>query len=140
MTYMPSAQLQAAIYQHLMRDPAVAELISGEIFDAPPPRSTAVQASDHITLGEETVRPYDTKTSRGAVHEFLVTVHSQQDGFDTAKKVAAAVCESLVQAPLVLEEGTLVDLRFVQARAERARAPEKRRVSLRFRAIVDQDS
>jgi hypothetical protein len=137
---MASARLQAAVYQHLLRDTAVAGLVGGEIFDAPLPRGASTATLDHITLGEETVRSNDTKTSRGAVHEFLVTVHSQREGFDTAKRVAAAICESLVEAPLVLEEGTLVDLRFVQARAERARAPEKRKVSLRFRAIVDQDS
>jgi hypothetical protein len=45
----------------------------------------------------------------------------------------------LVDAPLALSQGALIDLRVLQAKAERGRAPEKRKVSLRFRAIVDQD-
>lgn len=96
-------------------------------------------APDYVTLGEESVRANDTKTSRGAVHDFTVTVHSGRDGFDTVKRVAGAICASLVDAPLELDAGRLVGLRFLQAKAERGPAPEKRRVALRFRAVVDQD-
>ena len=46
---------------------------------------------------------------------------------------------AVYDAPLALEAGRLVALRFLRAGAERGRAPEKRRVSLRFRAVVDQD-
>ena len=85
------------------------------------------------------MRPNDTKTSVGAIHDFTVTVHSGRDGFDTAKRIAAAVCACLIDAPMALESGRLVALRFVRAAAERGPAPEKRRVALRFRAVVDQD-
>ncbi len=37
-------------------------------------------------------------------------------------------------------QGRLVALRFLRAAAERGPAPEKRKVSLRFRAVVDQDT
>ena len=74
-----------------------------------------------MTLGEETVRANDTKTSAGALHDFTVTVHSGRDGFDGAKRVAAAVCAALVDAPLALEAGRLVALRFLRAGAERGR-------------------
>jgi hypothetical protein len=94
---------------------------------------------DYVTLGEESARANDTKTSRGAVHDFTVAVHSGRDGFDAAKRIAGAVCASLIDAPLELAAGRLVALRFVQAKAERGRAPEKRRVALRFRAVVEQD-
>ena len=40
---------------------------------------------------------------------------------------------------LDVEAGRVVALRFLSARAERGRAPEKRRVTLRFRAVVDED-
>ena len=102
-------------------------------------RRSAAAGPDYITLGEETVRPNGTKTSGGAIHDFTVTVHSGRDGFAAAKEIAAAVCDCLIDAPIVLEAGRLVALRFLRAGAERGRAPEKRRVSLRFRAVVDQD-
>lgn len=139
MTYALSAALQAAVYQRLAGDAALAGLIGDRIFDAPLDAGPGEAPADHITLGEETVRPGDTKTSRGAVHDFSVTVHSGRDGFDTVKRIAAAVCEALVDAPLALAEGHLVALRFLRARADRGRAPEKRRISLRFRAVLDAD-
>jgi hypothetical protein len=55
------------------------------------------------------------------------------------KRVAAAVCAALVDAPLALASGRLVALRFLRASAERGRPPVKRRVVLRFRAVVDED-
>jgi alkanesulfonate monooxygenase SsuD/methylene tetrahydromethanopterin reductase-like flavin-dependent oxidoreductase (luciferase family) len=91
-----------------------------------------------VTLGEESVRPNDTKTSRGAIHEFEVAVHSAREGFDQAKRIAGAICTSLTETPLTLEAGRVVALRFLSARAERGRAPERRRVTLRFRAVVDE--
>lgn len=141
MTYAFSAGLQAAVYQRLAGDPELAGLIGGEIYDAPlRVAAGAGTVADHITLGEETVRPNDTKTSQGAVHDFSVTVHSARDGFGTAKAIAAVVCESLIDAPLPLVQGHLVGVRFLQAKADRGKAPEKRRISLRFRAVVDQDT
>ncbi len=49
------------------------------------------------------------------------------------------MCAALVDAPLALDAGRLVALRFLRASAERGRAPVKRRVVLRFRAVVDGD-
>ncbi len=139
MSFAYSAGLQAKIYARLAGDDHLGALVGGAIYDAP---LGAVNdaAPDYVTLGEETVRANDTKTSTGAIHDFTVTVHSARDGFETAKTIAAAVCACLVDAPLVLDAGRLVALRFLRAGAERGPAPEKRRVSLRFRAVVDQDS
>jgi Protein of unknown function (DUF3168) len=138
-SYALSAGLQAGIYRRLTTDPAVADLVGRAVYDAPPERTAGETAPDYLTLGEETVRANDTKTSVGALHDFTVTVHSARDGFERAKTIAAAVCACLVDAPLVLDGGRLVALRFLRAAAERGRAPEKRRVSLRFRAVVDED-
>lgn len=139
MTFAFSADLQAAVYRRLVADATLGDLIGGAIFDAPPDRPRSDTAPDHLTLGEERVRPNDTKTSAGAVHDFTVTVHSARDGFERAKRIAAAVCASLVDADLELDAGRLVALRFLRASAERGKAPEKRRIALRFRAVVDQD-
>jgi Protein of unknown function (DUF3168) len=132
-----SAGLQASLFARLAGDGALAELVGGAIYDAPISLAPEDVAPDYVTLGEETVRANDTKTSTGAIHDFTVTVHSARDGFGTAKRIAAAVCACLIDAPLVLDAGRLVALRFLRAGAERGRAPEKRKVTLRFRAVVD---
>lgn len=139
MTYAYSGGLQASVYRRLIEDSALSALIGGAIYDAPIDAALGAASPDYITLGEETVRANGTKTSQGSIHDFTVTVHSGRDGFAAAKDVAAAVCDCLIDAPLVLETGRLVGLRFLRAGADRGRAPEKRRVNLRFRAVVDQD-
>lgn len=130
--------LQGAIHARLISDPTLAGLIGDAIYDAPPETPGTARIA-HVTLGEERTRPFDTKTSAGARHDFVVEVHSGEEGFATAKRVATAVCAALVDAPLSVEQGALVSLTFQRATAERSAAPDRRRVSLLFRAIVDQD-
>jgi hypothetical protein len=137
MSYLFAAGLQAGVYARLVADAGIAALVGGAIYDAPPALTPG--ETDYVLLGEETVRDNATKTSDGALHDFSVVVHSGRDGFDHAKRVAAAVCAALVDAPLVLEAGRLVALRFLRAGAERGPAPLKRKVTLRFRAVVDRD-
>lgn len=131
--------LQGAIYRRLAGDGDLAALIGDAVYDAPPEPASAAKMA-YVTFGEERVRPFDTKTSVGAAHEFSVIVHSGEDGFAGAKRVAAGVCAALVDAPLALAAGRLVSLRFLRATAERAGAPEKRRVTLVFRALIDLDA
>lgn len=140
MSYGYASGLQAAIYGRLLADAALQGLVEGRIYDAPLEGETDEGAPDHVTLGEETARAWTTKTSVGAIHDFDVTVHSGRDGFDAAKRIAGAVCTALIDAPLAVEGGRLVALRFLRAKAERSAAPEKRRVSLRFRAVLDEDN
>ncbi|MFQ8433871.1 DUF3168 domain-containing protein [Amaricoccus sp. W119] len=138
MTLAFCVSLQSAVYARLASDPDLAGLIGGAIYDAPP-EGTGTERIAHVTLGEERTWPFNTKTSAGARHDFVVVVHSGEEGFATAKRVATAVCAALVDAPLALQQGRLISLSFQRATAERAAAPDKRRVSLLFRAIVDQD-
>ena len=130
--------LQRAVYDRLAGDAELAGLVGDAIHDAPPELPVAARPVDYVTLGEEIVRPFGTKTSLGAIHDFDVDVHSARDGFERAKRIAAAICAALVDAPIGVEGGHLVGLRFLRARADRGPAPEKRRISLRFRAVVDE--
>lgn len=139
MSYEFAAGLQAAVFRRLAGDAALAALVGAAIHDAPPPARGDGAGRDYVTLGEESVRANGSKTSRGAVHDFTIAVHSGRDGFERVKRIAGAVCVALEEAPLDLDAGRLVALRFVAARAERGPSPEKRRVTLRFRAVVDQD-
>jgi hypothetical protein len=136
-SYAFASGLQAGIFARLAGDATLAQLIDDRIHDAP--LALAPGDTEYVTIGEESVRDFATKTSDGAIHDFTVTAHSGRDGFDGVKRVAAAVCAALVDAPLALASGRLVALRFLRASAERGRPPVKRRVVLRFRAVVDED-
>ena len=140
MSYAFAPGLQAGVYQRLVGDAALGAAgrrrdlrrAAGAWADGRP-------AADYVTLGEERVRANGTKTSDGRDPR----LHG--DGAFRARRVRRGEADRggglrcLVDAPLALEAGRLVALRFLRAGAERGPAPEKRRVTLRFRAVVDQD-
>lgn len=132
-----SGELQEAVYVALAADGPLAALVGTEIYDAPLPSGGTLPVGEHVTLGEEVVKPFNTMTSSGGVHEFDVTVHSGANGFGSGKAVAAAVGNVLIDANLPLANGNMVNLGFLKARARRGVAPELRRIELRFRAVVE---
>ena len=86
------------------------------------------------------MRANGTKTSVGALHDFTVTVRVRARRLrwreaDRGGGLRAAWSTRRWR----WRRGRLVALRFLRAGAERGRAPEKRKVTLRFRAVVDQD-
>ena len=134
MSYGVAAALQEAVYQRLTGDAALGALVSGAIYDAVPPGSLP---DLYVTLGPEEARARSDGTGGGAWHRFTVSVISNAAGFQTAKQVAAAISDALVDAPLVLSRGTCPALHFFRARARRAGTGELRRIDLTFRARVD---
>jgi hypothetical protein len=128
-----SFALQEAVYGRLSADPVLAALVGTAIFDAPPSGTPPLL---YVLLGAEVVKDRSSKTSAGAQHDFVVKVVSDAPGFSAAKQVAAAVNEALVDASLVLSRGHLISLQFVKAQAQRGKAPEGRKISLTFRALV----
>ncbi|RMF37088.1 MAG: DUF3168 domain-containing protein [Alphaproteobacteria bacterium] len=138
MTYALSWPLQEAVFARLSADPTLSGLVGGRIYDAAP---HAVQASDpledYVTLGEEVARAFDTATDHGASFDFAVAVHSGRQGYARAKAIAGAICDALIDAPLSLSRGKLIGLRFLQAQAQRGRPPVRRRIVLRFRAVIE---
>ncbi|MCR9147739.1 MAG: DUF3168 domain-containing protein [Rhodobacteraceae bacterium] len=134
MSYGVAAALQEAVYQRLTGDVALGALVSGAIYDAVPPGSLP---DLYVTLGPEEARARSDGTGGGAWHRFTVSVISNAAGFQTAKQVAAAISDALVDAPLVLSRGTCPALHFFRARARREGTGELRRIDLTFRARVD---
>jgi hypothetical protein len=133
MSYGSSAALQEAVFGALSSDIAVSSLTNGAVYDAEP---VGVLPPMYISLGPEQVRSKADKTGGGALHEFIVSVVSEAPGFSSAKSVAVAVGDRLVDAELALARGELVSLRFHKAKAVRIENGAKRRIDLTFRARV----
>lgn len=136
MSYAMAAALQAAVFQALEASPALAALVGGAIFDAAP---AGAPPGTYVLLGPEEVRDRSDASHGGAAHDFTISVVTETAGFHTAKAAATAISDALVDAPLALSRGRLVSLRFLRARADRVRSGARRRVDLRFRALVEDD-
>jgi len=134
MSYAVAAALQAAVFQRLSTDAAVAALVGSAVYDAVPPGTLT---GTYVSLGPEDARDASDKTGDGAMHDFVVSVITDEAGFATAKAVAAAISDVLVGADLVLGRGRLVGLWFLRAVARRVEKADTRRIDLTFRARVE---
>jgi len=136
MSYGVAAALQAAIYQRLTQDGALAALVGDAIYDALPAGDSLPET--YVTLGPEDVRARDDVTGEGAWHRVSVSVVTSATGVHGAKLVAGAVSDALAAADgLTLARGRLVSLRFIRARAAREGSGALRRIDLSFRARVE---
>lgn len=136
MSYAVSTALQTAVFQALSADADVTALVGTDIYDALP---AGTVPSLYIALGPERASDASDQTGHGARHDFTVSVVTDSAGFASAKAVAAAVSDALVDAPLTLTRGRLVSLRFRRAKAVRVSPGDERRIDLTFRALVDDD-
>ncbi|MCR9126080.1 MAG: DUF3168 domain-containing protein [Rhodobacteraceae bacterium] len=135
MSYAISAALQAAVYQRLQSDAALAGLVGGAIFDALP---TGTLPHLYVTLGPEQVRDRSDNSGYGAQHTLTISVVSDTAGFGAAKAAAGAVSDALHGADLTLSRGRLIALTFERATARHSgRAGRVRHIDLRFRARVE---
>lgn len=135
MSYGIGAALQAAVYQKLVSDAALGALVGAAVYDSIPPGTVT---GTYVSLGPEDVRDASDQVGRGAVHEFTVSVVTDQAGFQSAKAVATAVSDALSNADLALARGRLVGLWFLSARARRVEKADIRRIDLLFRARVEE--
>lgn len=134
MSYGAGLALQQAVYQRLTADATLAGLVGGAIYDAAP---AGLTGSTYVALGPEEVREAGDMSVGGALHELVVSVVSDAAGFATAKQVAVAVSDALLDASLILSRGRLVSLNFHRARARRVQDADMRRIDLRFRARIE---
>lgn len=134
MSYASGAALQAAVFQRLAADAALAALVGTAVYDAVPPGTVT---GTYVSLGPEDVRDASDATGGGAAHDFTISVVTDASGFLQAKAVAVAVSDALTGAPLVLARGHLVGLWFLKARARRVQTGEMRRIDLSFRARIE---
>ena len=134
MSYGVSAALQEAVFQKLTGDAALAGLVGSAIYDAIP---AGTLPQTYVTIGPEDVRVRSDQSGSGAWHRFAVSVVSDGAGFHTAKEIAGAISDALVDADLALGRGRLVALNFFGAQARREGTGALRRIDLTFRARVE---
>ena len=134
MSYQLAAALQAALYQHLLADPALDALIGDALYDAIPP---ATPPGTYVLIGPEEARDASDKTGHGAEHRLTISVVSNTTGFLVAKEVAARICDLLDAPTLALSRGRLVGLWFERAEARKLAGDSIRRIDLRFRARLE---
>ncbi|MEL7097963.1 MAG: DUF3168 domain-containing protein [Pseudomonadota bacterium] len=136
MSYGMAAALQTAIYDALLSDAALADLVGGAIYDAIP---AGTLPSLYVALGAETARTAHDKTGAGALHTISVEVVTDVPGFAAAKEAAGAISDVLHDADLVLGRGRLVYLKFASATASHPRGISGRTIDLKFRARTEDD-
>lgn len=132
MSYAGAVALQAALYEHLSGQPALAGV---PIHDAVPHGGGR---GTWILIGPEEVRDASDGSGRGARHDFTVSVMSDAAGFLAAKRVALGLSDALVTAPPALARGRLVRLDFLKAVARRLGSGDARRIDLTFRARIEE--
>jgi Protein of unknown function (DUF3168) len=129
MSYGAAPALQTAVFQLLSVAPA---LTGVAIYDAVPPNATGT----FVLIGPEEARDQSDKSGAGAEHQLVISVISDASGFLTIKTIAAGISDALIDAPLGLSRGQLVNLLFLRASARRIEEGETRRIDLTFRARV----
>lgn len=132
MSYTLSDALQMAVFQALSQDAELISLVSGAVFDALP---AGVVPQLYVTLGPERVRDRSDVLAHAALHEFAVSVISDEPGFLSAKRAASRISEVLAGGNLSLNRGRMVRMDFYKANA-RQRA-DQREVEIWFRAFLE---
>lgn len=133
MSYAISGALQSAVYDRLAGDADLSALVGDDIYDGIP---TGAVPSLYVSLGEETVTDRSDTGTGGAWHDFTVAVVTQANGFAEAKAVGGVISDALLAGGLTLSRGHVVGIWFRAAEARRVQKSDLRRIDLRFRAQV----
>lgn len=133
MSYASAAALQAAIYQLLAGDAALAALVDG-VHDAAPP---GTPQGTYVLIGEDEALERGDATGPGAEHRLTVAVVSDAAGFQAAKLAGARISDLLAGAQPALSRGRVVAIWFHDARARRLNGGTIRRIDLRFRVRIE---
>ncbi|KEO59216.1 DUF3168 domain-containing protein [Thioclava indica] len=134
MSYAIGAALQSAVYERLQGDLVLTDLVGAAVYDAVP---AGTVTGTYVSLGPEDARDASDKTGDGAVHDFIVSVITDEAGFQAAKQVAEAISDALLGADLALSRGHIVGVWFLKAKARRVDKGATRRIDLTFRARVE---
>ena len=129
-----AAALRAAIHDALVANGALGTLLGGaKIYDEVPQSA----AFPYVTLGECRITDWSTGSEAGAEHQLTLHAWSRQGGHREAHEIAGALLQALDDAPLVLEDHHLVNLRFALADIRREADGRTYHALVRFRAVTE---
>lgn len=136
MSMMFSAPLQRAIFERLNGAEALSA-VRGRIYDDAPHRSRENGSEPYVTIGDESVTPWNTSTEQGAVHRAVIRVYAPQRGFLPVKILAGLIAELLCTDPPAPDRGALISAEFTGAETRREENGALRRVDLSFRFVIE---
>lgn len=125
--------LQKAIYSTLTGDVAVAALVDGRIYDAPPREPVF----PYVMFGATDTRDWSTGSEAGAEHFVTLSVWSRYAGKSEALAAMAAIAAALHDGALVLDGHALVNLRVTETEARRESDGVTWRGMMRLRAVTE---
>ncbi|MGH6770076.1 MAG: DUF3168 domain-containing protein [Xanthobacteraceae bacterium] len=129
-----AAALRAAVHDALIVDAPLAALLGGpKVYDEPPPAA----AFPYVTLGEQRVADFSAGSEPGEEHQLTLHAFSRQGGHKEAHLVAGALLQALDDAPLVLADHRLINLRFALADVRREADGRTYHALVRFRAVTE---
>jgi hypothetical protein len=129
-----STALRAAIHDALAADAALVSLLGGgKVYDEPP----RAAAFPYVTLGETRIADFSAGGEPGEEHQLTLHAWSRQGGHKQAHEIAGALLQALDDAPLSLDDHTLVNLRFSVADIRREADGRTYHALVRFRAVTE---
>lgn len=130
----PVLALRQALHDRLSHDAALLALLGGaRIHDAPPKDAVL----PFVTLGEAVVSDWSTGTEAGTEHALTLHAWSRAAGRREAFEIAAAVQQTLHDAPLALAGHRLANLRATTAEVRREGDGRTFHAIIRFRAVTE---
>ncbi|AKU43351.1 tail protein [Bacillus phage Silence] len=96
--------MQIAVFQRLENDIVLKGMVNG-VFDEVPEGTPL----PFVKIGDDTVNPFDTKTSYGEEATLTLLVYDNGPGKTNAKRIMDVVLQAMSAEPLVLTGGFTVD-------------------------------
>lgn len=133
MSASPVVALRKAIRAYLLADAGFAAALSDKLYDEAP---RGVEPP-YALFAEAQLRDWSADLSPGAEQFFTIAVTSTMRGLSEALELTQRIATLLNEAPLVLQDHRLIDLRFQSMETRRDQNGRIARVNLRFRATTE---
>jgi hypothetical protein len=133
MSASPVVALRKAIRAYLLADAGFAAALGEKLYDEAP---RGIEPP-YALFADAQLRDWSGDLSSGAEQFFTIGVASTMRGLSEALELAQRIAGLLNEAPLVLQEHRLIDLRFQSMETRRDQNGRIARVNLRFRATTE---
>ncbi|MGD9656568.1 MAG: DUF3168 domain-containing protein [Methylocystis sp.] len=133
MSASPVVALRKAIRAYLLADVDFAATLSDKLYDEAP---RGIEPP-YALFADAQLRDWSADLSPGAEQFFTIGVTSTMRGLSEALELAQRIVGLLNEAPLILENHRLIDLRFQSMETRREQNGRFARVNLRFRAATE---